>query len=504
MKRFTITLFVVLIGLISAAAHAAQLIKIDGSSTVYPITEAVAEEFQKADRGKTRVTVGISGTGGGFKKFCGGETDISDASRPIKPTEVELCMKNGIEYIELPVAYDGLAVMVNPKNTWVDSMTVKELKKIWEPAAQGKVTKWSQVRPGWPDKEIHLFGPGVDSGTFDYFTEAIVGKGGSSRGDYTASEDDNVLVQGIATDALALGFFGVAYYDHNKDRLKLVPVDDENVANGIGPVFPEYENVVKGTYQPLARPIFIYINRKSADKSEVVKFVEFYMKNGAALSKEVGYISLPDKAYNIEKSGFKVITAKDGPEAIVLARKEKPDLIVLDIMLPSMEGTEVCKAVRKSEVTGHIPIIMLTAKSEEVDRIVGLELGADDYITKPFSPRELILRIKAVLKRGKGVDEKIHSLNAGPIHIDADKLSVTVDGKPVKLTSTEIRLLIELIKSIGRVLSRETLLDRVWGSEFYVTDRTVDTHITRLREKLGKASGYIETVRGFGYRFKEE
>ena len=208
--------------------------------------------------------------------------------------------------------------------------------------------------------------------------------------------------------------------------------------------------------------------------------------------------------YNLEKSGFKVIIAKDGPEAIVLARKEKPDLIVLDIMLPSMEGTEVCKAVRKSEVTGHIPIIMLTAKSEEVDRIVGLELGADDYITKPFSPRELILRIKAVLKRGKGVDEKIHSLNAGPIHIDADKLSVTVDGKPVKLTSTEIRLLIELIKSIGRVLSRETLLDRVWGSEFYVTDRTVDTHITRLREKLGKASGYIETVRGFGYRFREE
>ena len=208
--------------------------------------------------------------------------------------------------------------------------------------------------------------------------------------------------------------------------------------------------------------------------------------------------------YNLEKSGFKVIIAKDGPEAIVLARKEKPDLIVLDIMLPSMEGTEVCKAVRKSEVTGHIPIIMLTAKSEEVDRIVGLELGADDYITKPFSPRELILRIKAVLKRGKGVDEKIHSLNAGPIHIDADKLSVTVDGKPVKLTSTEIRLLIELMKSIGRVLSRETLLDRVWGSEFYVTDRTVDTHITRLREKLGKASGYIETVRGFGYRFREE
>src|SRR3972149_333369 len=292
----------ILLGSMIFAAHnsdAASLIKIDGSSTVYPITEAVAEEFQPTEKGQTRVTVGISGTGGGFKKFCGGETDISDASRPIKPTEVELCKKNGVEYIELPVAYDGLAVMVNPKNNLVDYMTVQELKKLWEPAAQGKITKWSQVRPGWPDKEIHLFGPGVDSGTFDYFTEAIVGKGGSSRGDYTASDDDNVLVQGIATDALALGFFGVAYYDHNKDRLKLVPVDDENDADGEGPVFPEYENVVKGTYQPLARPIFIYINRKSADKSEVVKFVEFYMKNGAALSKEVGYISLPDKAYDI-------------------------------------------------------------------------------------------------------------------------------------------------------------------------------------------------------------
>ncbi|HBI22744.1 MAG TPA: protein sphX [Nitrospiraceae bacterium] len=300
MKKLITGFMAVLVVLFTSAMnYAAPIIKIDGSSTVFPITEAVAEEFQKLEKGKIKVTVGISGTGGGFKRFCIGETDISDASRPIKPTEVELCKKNGIEYIELPVAYDGLAVMVNPKNNWVDYITVKELKRIWEPAAQGKVTKWSQVRPGWPDKEIHLFGPGVDSGTFDYFTEAIVGKGGASRGDYTASEDDNVLVQGIATDALALGFFGVAYYDHNKDRLKLVPVDDENDTNGIGPVFPEYENVVKGTYQPLARPIFIYINRKSADKSEVVKFVEFYMKNGAALSKEVGYISLPDKAYDI-------------------------------------------------------------------------------------------------------------------------------------------------------------------------------------------------------------
>src|SRR3989338_2711074 len=279
-KIIGLTLCSLVLGfLIPEAFAASKLIKVDGSSTVFPITEAVAEEFQKQYPG-IKVMVGISGTGGGFKRFGRGETDISDASRPIKPKEVELCKENGIQYIELPVAYDGLAVMVNPKNNWVDYITVKELKRIWEPAAQGKVTKWSQVRPGWPDKEIHLFGPGVDSGTFDYFTEAIVGKGGSSRGDYTASEDDNVLVQGIATDVLALGFFGVAYYEHNKDRLKLVPVDDENDTNGKGPVLPEYDNVVKGTYQPLARPIFIYVSRKSADKPEIKRFVEFYMKEG--------------------------------------------------------------------------------------------------------------------------------------------------------------------------------------------------------------------------------
>ncbi|MBI5048633.1 MAG: PstS family phosphate ABC transporter substrate-binding protein [Deltaproteobacteria bacterium] len=299
MKSLIAIIIMAFIVCISAKTYAAPVIKIDGSSTVYPITEAVAEEFQKIEKGKTKVTVGISGTGGGFKKFCNGETDISDASRPIKPSEVDLCKKNNIEYIELPVAYDGLAVMVNPKNNWVDYLTVKELKKMWEPAAQGKTTKWNQIRPNWPDKELHLFGAGVDSGTFDYFTEAINGKGGASRGDFTASEDDNVLVQGIATDTLALGFFGVAYYDHNKDRLKLVPIDDENDANGKGPILPEYEHVVKGTYQPLARPIFIYVSKKSADRPEVKRFIEFYMKEGGKLSKEVGYIALPDKAYGL-------------------------------------------------------------------------------------------------------------------------------------------------------------------------------------------------------------
>jgi phosphate transport system substrate-binding protein len=263
----------------------------------------VAEEFQAANRGE-RVTVGISGTGGGFKKFCSGETDISNASRPIKETEVKQCTANKIDYIELPVAYDGIAVIVNLKNDWVDHLTVKELKKIWEPAAQGKIKKWNQIRPNWPDKEIHLYGAGADSGTYDYFTEAIVGREHASRGDFTASEDDNVLVQGVASDQYALGFFGVAYYQENKERLKLVPIDDENDANGKGPIFPEYDNVVKGTYQPLARPVFIYVSLKSADRPEVRNFIDFYMKNGATLTKEVGYIALPDRAYALGAGRF--------------------------------------------------------------------------------------------------------------------------------------------------------------------------------------------------------
>ncbi|MFQ5950008.1 MAG: PstS family phosphate ABC transporter substrate-binding protein, partial [Nitrospiria bacterium] len=245
-----------------------------------------------------------SGRGGGLNNFCKGQTDIANASRPIKPSEVKQCAKNRIEYIELPVAYDGIAVLVNPRNNWVDTLTVKELKKIWEPKAQRKVTRWNQIRPDWPANEIHLFGPGVDSGTFDYFSEAVVGKTGASRGDFTASEDDNVLVQGIATDLNALGFFGVAYYEYNKDRLKLVPIDDENDANGKGPILPTYDNVLEGVYQPLARPIFIYVRKKSADRPEIEAFVGFYMKHGGALSKEVGYIALPDRAYRLAQERF--------------------------------------------------------------------------------------------------------------------------------------------------------------------------------------------------------
>ena len=282
----------------SASPVRADIIKVDGSSTVFPITEAVAEEFQRANAGM-RVTVGISGTGGGFQKFCRDETDVSDASRPIRPTEAEACAKAGVQYIELPVAYDGLAIVVNPKNTWATSMTVAELKKMWEPEAQGKVMRWSQVRAGWPDRELHLFGAGVDSGTFDYFTEAINGKEDASRGDYTSSEDDNVIVQGVSGDEGALGFFGYAYYAENKDKLKLVPVDDGDDANGKGPILASLETVKDGTYRPLSRPIFIYPKLKALERPEVRQFVEFYLGKGVPLVTEVGYIPLSDREYEM-------------------------------------------------------------------------------------------------------------------------------------------------------------------------------------------------------------
>jgi len=280
-------------GFIAAGHASAQTVKVDGSSTVFPVTEAVAEEFQKSMKGKVKVTVGISGTGGGFKKFCRGETDISNASRPILKSEMDDCRKNGIEYIELPVAYDALTVVVNPKNNFLASISVEELKKIWEPAAQGKITKWNQVNPAWPDAPLKLFGAGADSGTFDYFTEAVTGKSKSSRGDFTASEDDNVLVQGVSRDVNALGFFGYAYFYENRDKLKGVPISWK----GSKAVSPSMETVLDGTYQPLARPIFIYVNAKAAQKGEVKQFVEFYNKHGEKLAREVKYVPLPAKAY---------------------------------------------------------------------------------------------------------------------------------------------------------------------------------------------------------------
>src|SRR5687767_4575308 len=289
-----ISYFVAASALAAAPALAQQIVKVDGSSTVFPVTEAVAEDFQKAKRQQVKVTVGVSGTGGGFKKFCRAETDISNASRPISKSEMEDCKKAGVEYFELPVAFDALTVVINPKNAWLKQATVAELKKMWEPAAQGKVTRWDQVNPAWPDQPLKLFGAGSDSGTFDYFTEAINGKSKASRGDYTASEDDNVLVQGVSRDKYALGYFGYAYYAENQGKLKAVPIVEKE---GKPAVAPSMEAVLKGTYQPLARPIFIYVNAKSLAKPEVKDFVSFYNQHGAKLAREVKYVPLPDNAY---------------------------------------------------------------------------------------------------------------------------------------------------------------------------------------------------------------
>jgi phosphate transport system substrate-binding protein len=293
-----------------AAPVAAQtVIKADGSSTVFPISEAVAEEFQAQNR-DVRVTVGVSGTGGGFRKFCRGETDISNASRPISKSEMEACRKagfdgttvvtgprigkNGVEYIELPIAFDAITVVVHKDNTWASEMTVAEFKTMWEPAAAGKITNWKQVNPKFPDMPLALFGPGADSGTFEYFTEAMVGKAKASRGDFTASEDDNVLVMGVSRDKGGLGYFGMAYYLENQDKLNAVKIIGKE---GQPAVAPSPETVIAGTYQPLSRPIFIYVNALSLQKPEVRKFVEFYLQNASQLAKEVGYVPLPASAY---------------------------------------------------------------------------------------------------------------------------------------------------------------------------------------------------------------
>ena len=280
------------------------LVRIDGSSTVYPITEAVAEEFNAVNK-EVRVTIGVSGTGGGFKKFIRGEIDISNASRPIKESELAMANKNQVEFIELPVAYDGITVVVNPSNTWCSYMTTKELKYLWEPEAQGNVTHWNQLRPDWPDREIHLFGPGVDSGTYDYFTKAIMGKEGASRGDLTSSEDDNVLVRGISADELALGFFGYAYYAENQSRLKVVAINNGNDTNGASAIKPTPETVASGVYQPLSRPIFIYVRKQAASRPEVEKFMEFYLKEAPQLVSEVGYIPMPKETYKLALDRFR-------------------------------------------------------------------------------------------------------------------------------------------------------------------------------------------------------
>jgi phosphate transport system substrate-binding protein len=285
----------------ASIARAETIIAIDGSSTMHPITEVVAENFQKEKKGAVNVTVGISGTGGGFSKFCQGKIDIANASRPIQRNEIKACNNAGIQYVELPVAFDPITVVVNPANNWIKTTTVAELKKMWAPAAEGKITRWSQVNPAWPDETFRLYGAGTDSGTFDYFTRAIVGKAQASRRDFTPSEDDNVLVQGVAGDKNALGFFGYGYYKQNEDKLRAVAID-----NGRGEgVLPSAETVEDGTYQPLSRPIFIYVNIKAAEKPEIKEFVEFYMKNASAAVREVKYIPLPPRAYSKNLEFFK-------------------------------------------------------------------------------------------------------------------------------------------------------------------------------------------------------
>jgi phosphate transport system substrate-binding protein len=294
MKHLT-ALALITTGLFAKSLEARNTIKIDGSSTVFPITEAVAEEFQKEQRGKTLVTVGISGTGGGFKKFCRGETDFQNASRPIKVSEAQDCSKAGISYIEIPIAYDAITVVVSKKNKWAKDISIAELKKIWEPAAQGKIKNWNQIRKEWPAQPIRLYGAGSDSGTFDYFTEAVTGTARSSRSDYTASEDDNTLVQGVAQDELALGYIPFAYFEHNHDKLSSLAIKDGSKAA----VTPSPQSIADGSYTPFSRPVFLYVSTPALAKPDVESFAKYYIKNVPVLSKQVGYVPLPAKIYSL-------------------------------------------------------------------------------------------------------------------------------------------------------------------------------------------------------------
>lgn len=318
MKKTAIAL--ALTAVFGTAHSAVDIVKIDGSSTVYPITEAVAEEFQKQTG--IKVTVGVSGTGGGFKKFCRGETVISDASRPIKQKEMKKCAEAGISFIEIPVAFDALTVVTNPGNDWAKEMTAEQLKKAWGPDAQGKVMDWNQVVEGAPSEPLKLYGPGADSGTFDYFTEAVIGKSGSIRGDFTASEDDNILVQGVSGDKGGLGYFGLAYYLENKDKLNAVAIKNKDGKF----VLPSEETVMDGSYNPLSRPLFIYLNAtKAAFDPNVKKFVEYYLKHAGKMSKEVGYIPLNADEYTAINEHYKALktgSAFDGNAEIGLSVKE--------------------------------------------------------------------------------------------------------------------------------------------------------------------------------------
>lgn len=316
-------------GVSLSVSAAPPLVRVDGSSTVFPITEAVAEEFQSSKRGAVRVTVGISGTGGGFKKFCRGETDVQNASRPISKSEMENCRKAGIKYVELPIAFDAVVVVVNPKNNWVSDISIADLKKIWEPAAQGKIKSWNQVNPKWPNEPIKLYGAGADSGTFDFFTEAVMHKAKSSRGDYTASEDDNTLVTGLSSDRLALGYLPLAYFDANKAKLKALRIQKDAKATA---VMPSRETVESGTYY-LARPVFIYISDKGLNRPEVREFANFYMKNAPTLVADVKYVALPAKSYeaslqHIEKKRFGTVFGGKEPVGLKIEELLKLEAVM--------------------------------------------------------------------------------------------------------------------------------------------------------------------------------
>lgn len=300
MKKLFPLFSIALLAAFATPSHARKTVKIDGSSSVFPITEAVAEEFQKDQKGKVLVTVGISGTGGGFKKFCRGEIDVQDASRPIKISEAAICKESNISYIELPIAYDAITVVVSKKNTWLKDISMEELKKIWEPAAQGKVTTWNQVRKEWPKQPIRLYGAGSDSGTFDYFSEAVTGTARSSRSDYTSSEDDNTLVQGVAQDEYALAYIPFAYYKHNTNKLTAVAVKDGKK----DALTPSTQTIADGSYTPFSRPIFIYVSTTALAKPEVEAFTKYYLKNVPTLSAQVGYVALPANVYALVNKNY--------------------------------------------------------------------------------------------------------------------------------------------------------------------------------------------------------